>query len=90
MSSGGREGWYKEGARWGHGGDHKEQGSHTLRYLVYLLSNFITWMVFHRSENSSSCRKVKVEQKEVSAAGETPDLVRDCNKVALVEEISSE
>jgi len=65
MSSGGREGWYKEGARWGHGGDHKEQGSHTLR-------------------------KVKVEQKEVSAAGETPDLVRDCNKVALVEEISSE
>jgi len=65
MSSGGREGWYKEGARWGHGGDHKEQGSHTLR-------------------------KVKEKQREVSAAGETPDLVRDCNEVARVEEISSE
>ena len=37
MSSGGREGWYKEGARWGHGGDHKEQGCHTLRYLNFFI-----------------------------------------------------
>jgi len=59
-SSGGREGWYKEGARWGH----KEQGSHTLR-------------------------KVKEKQKEISTGGETPDLVRDCNEVALVEEVAT-
>ena len=32
-SSGGREGWYKEGARWGHGGEHKEQSSQTLRCI---------------------------------------------------------
>jgi len=64
-SSGGRDGWYKEGARWGHGGDHKDQGSLTLR-------------------------KVKEKPKEVSAAGETPDLVRDCNEVALAEEILAE
>jgi len=65
-SSGGRDGWYKEGARWGHGGgDHKEHASHTLR-------------------------KVKEKPKEVSAAGETPDLVRDCNEVALAEEILAE
>jgi len=65
MSTGGREGWYKEGVRWGHGGDYKEQGSHTLR-------------------------KVKEKQEEVSAGGETPDLVRDCNEVVLIEETPSE
>ena len=32
-------------------------------------------------------RKVKEKPKEVSASGETPDLVRDCNEVALAEEI---
>ena len=43
MSSGDHEGWYKEGARWGHGGDHKEQGSHTHRYnFVYHLVQLIT------------------------------------------------
>ena len=35
-------------------------------------------------------RKVKEKPKEVSAAGETPDLVRDCNEVALAEEILAE
>ena len=44
--------------------------------------------------NACSCileiRKVKEKQKEVSAGGETPDLVRDCNELALVEEILSE
>ena len=31
VSVGSRGGWYKEGARWGHGGDHQELGSQTLR-----------------------------------------------------------
>ena len=35
-------------------------------------------------------RKVKEKPKEVSASGETPDLVRDCNEVALAEEILAE
>ena len=35
-------------------------------------------------------RKVKEKQKEVSAGGDAPDLVRDCNEVALAEEITTE
>jgi len=58
VSAGNHGGWYKEGARWGHGGDHQELGSQTLR-------------------------KVREKPKDLTAAGDTPDLVRDCNEVAL-------
>ena len=35
-------------------------------------------------------RKVKEKPTEVLAAGETPDLVRDCNEIARSEEIVAE
>ena len=54
----------------------------------------MVWCLISVSSVICSCileiRKVKEKQKEVSAGGETPDLVRDCNELALVEEILSE
>ena len=35
-------------------------------------------------------RKVKEKPTEVSAAGEAPDLVRDCNEIVRSEEIVAE
>ena len=66
-------------------------GSLYQRYYMYGLVPYISQF---RDLLNCSCileiRKVKEKQKEVSAGGETPDLVRDCNELALAEEILSE
>ena len=54
-SSGGRDGWYKEGARWGHGGgDHKEHASHTLRCFTFSLKLIADTIVIKFDERVQS------------------------------------